>query len=93
MKSIDTWYIVSACGSSRSQRPFLKKNRWATPNVFFDQNMGKTFSRCSRKSVRGSHRPLAAFFCGQATAWAGARLSAERFPYCPARAIRRKRYF
>ena len=27
----------------------------------FDQNMGKTFSRCSRKSVRGSHRPLAAF--------------------------------
>lgn len=41
MKSIDTWYIVSACGSSRSRRPFLGKNLSAAPDIIFDQKNGQ----------------------------------------------------
>lgn len=54
MKSIDTWYIVSACGSSRSRRPFLGKNLSAAPDKFLIKKWSRHFrvARENRCAVR-----------------------------------------
>ena len=43
------------------RRPWMTENVAAAPATFFDHLWARLFSRCSRKSVRGSHRLLAAF--------------------------------